>query len=230
MSTARMCYEINRNNIIAIDSLPADLKKRDCQKNCKNPGFRPITENGFTSISLFNSKIVFDFTNNWLQKLPINLRMTKFWVNVLRVLAFVLAGVSLIRPVMALLALPSVIRLTSEDYAVVQLANRSWAWLEFIRIASFFSIVALFFFEREHNRQIWPVRCAFIAQLLIVVLYFVFTLPINITTFNWTFFPDTNWAWLRIQWEYTGAVSTVIGGISFVLLLLDLVWAKWRRD
>jgi hypothetical protein len=156
--------------------------------------------------------------------------MTKFYVNLLRLLAFALAGLALIRPMMDLAALPSVISLTRDDYAAVQYANHSWAWLGLIRLVSFFSIVGLLFFEREHNRVIWPIRGAFIAQLLIIVLYVTFTLPINITTFHWTFFPDTNWAWLRIEWEYANALSAIIGGISFVLLLLDLVWAKWRRS
>jgi hypothetical protein len=154
--------------------------------------------------------------------------MTKFYINLLRLLAFVLAGLALIRPMMDLAALPSVISLLKDDYAAVQYANQSWAWLQFIQLASFFSIVGLFFFEREHNRVIWPIRCAFIVQLLMIVLYVFFTLPININTFDWTFFPDSNWAWLRIEWEYAGALSAIFGGISFVLLLLDLVWAKWR--
>jgi preprotein translocase subunit SecE len=156
--------------------------------------------------------------------------MTKFYVNLLRLLAVVLAGLALIRPMMDLAALPSVISLPQDDYAAVQYANQSWAWLQLIQLASFFSIVGLFFFEREHNRVLWPIRGAFIAQLLIIVLYVVFTLPINITTFNWTFFPNSNWAWLRVQWEYAHALSAIIAGISFVLLLLDLVWAKWRRS
>ena len=156
--------------------------------------------------------------------------MAKFYINVLRLLAFVLAGLALIRPMMDLAALPSVISLPRDDYAAVQYANKSWAWLEFIRLASFLSIVGLFFFEREHNRVIWPIRGAFIAQWCIIILYVAFTLPINITTFNWTFFPDSNWAWLRIEWEYANALSAIIGGISFILLLLDLVWAKWRRN
>ena len=154
--------------------------------------------------------------------------MTKFYINVLRILAVILTGMALIRPMMDLVALPSVITLTQDDYGALQNAYRSWAWLEFIRLASFLSIVALLFAEREHTRVIWPIRCAFIAQLVMVVLYVVFTLPINLTTFNWTFFPDSNWAWLRIEWEYANAVSAVIGALSFVLLLLDLVWAKWR--
>ena len=156
--------------------------------------------------------------------------MTKFYINLLRLLAFVLAGLALIRPMMDLAALPSVISLAKDDYAAVQYANHSWAWLDLVRLASFFSIVGLLPFEREHNKVIWPIRGAFTAQLLIIVLYVAFTLPINITTFNWTFFPDDNWAWLRIEWEYSHALSAIIGGISFVLLLLDLVWAKWRRS
>jgi hypothetical protein len=162
--------------------------------------------------------------------LPVNLRMAKLYINVFRILAFVLAGLALIRPMMDLAAVSSVISLTKDDYAAVQDANKSWAWLDLIRLASFFSIVGLLFIEREHNRVMWPIRGAFTAQLVIVVLYVAFTLPINITTFNWTFFPDSNWAWLRIEWEYAHALSAIIGGISFVLLLLDLVWAKWRRS
>src|SRR5580658_10312311 len=104
--------------------------------------------------------------------------MTKFYVNLLRLLAIVLAVLALIRPMMDLAALPSVISLPKDDYAAVQYANQPWAWLDLIRLASFFSIVGLFFFEREHNRVIWPIRGAFIAQWCIIVLYFAFTLPI----------------------------------------------------
>lgn len=156
--------------------------------------------------------------------------MTRTQINLLRLLAVVFSGVALIRPMMDLEALPSVISLTKDDYAAVQYANQSWAWLQLIHLASFLSIVGLFCFERDHNRVIWPIRGAFIAQLCIIVLYVAFTLPINITTFHWTFFPDNKWAWLRIEWEYAHALSAIIGAISFFLLLLDLVWAKWRRS
>jgi hypothetical protein len=156
--------------------------------------------------------------------------MTKFYINLLRLVALVLAGLALIRPMMDLAALPLVITLPKDDYAAVQYDNRSWAWLELIRLASFFSIVGLFFVEREHNRVIWPIRGAFISQWIMIILYVAFTIPINIATFNWTFFPDSNWAWLRTEWEYSRALSAIVGGISFVLLLLNLVWAKWRRN
>ena len=156
--------------------------------------------------------------------------MTKFYINVLRLLAVVLTGLALIRPMMDLAAVPSVISLPKDDYAAVQYANKAWAWLDLIRLASFFSIVGLLIVEREHNRVIWPIRGAFIAQLCIIILYVAFTLPINITTFHWTFFPESNWVWLRTEWEYAHALSAIIGGICFVLLLLDLVWAKWRRS
>lgn len=154
--------------------------------------------------------------------------MTKFYINLLRLLTFALAGLALVRPMMEFAALSSVIDLPRDDYAAVQYANQSLAWLDLLRLASFVSIIVLLFFEREHNRVFWPIRGAFVAQLLIVVLYIAFTLTINLTTFNWTFFPDSNWSWLRIEWEYSRALSAIIGGISFVLLLLDLVWAKWR--
>ena len=154
--------------------------------------------------------------------------MTKLYINLLRLLTFALAGLALIRPMMQFAALQTVINLPKDDYAAVQDVNRSFAWFELVRLASLISIVILFFFEREHNRVIWPIRGAFIAQMCIVVLYVAFTLPINLTTFRWTFFPDSNWSWLRTEWEYSGALSAIIGGISFVLLVLDLVWAKWR--
>jgi hypothetical protein len=153
--------------------------------------------------------------------------MPKFYINLLRILAFVLAGLALIRPMIDLAAVPSVIALPKDDYAALQYANKSWAWLDLIRLASFISIVGLLIVEREHNRVTWPIRGAFTAQLCILLLYVAFTLPINITTFNWTFFPDSNWAWLRIEWEYARGLSAIIGGISFVLLLLDLIYARF---
>jgi len=151
----------------------------------------------------------------------------KLYINIFRVLTVVLAGLALFRPAIEFAMLPSVINLPKDDYAAVQEVNQSLAWLDLIRLASFISIIVLLFFEREHNRVFWPIRGAFIAQLLIVVLYVAFTLPINITTFNWSYLPDANWSWLRTEWEYSRALSAIIGAISFVLLLLDLVWAKW---
>src|ERR1700743_2392049 len=97
--------------------------------------------------------------------------MTKFYINLLRLLAFVLAGLALIRPMMDLAALSSVINLPRDEYAAVQVDNRSWAWLELVRFASFLSIVALFFVEREHSRAMWPIRGAFIAQWVMILLY-----------------------------------------------------------
>jgi phosphoglycerol transferase MdoB-like AlkP superfamily enzyme len=152
----------------------------------------------------------------------------KLYINLFRILTVILAGLALFRPIIEFAMLPSVINLPKDDYAAVQEVNQSLAWLDLIRLASFISIIVLLFFEREHNRVFWPIRGAFLAQLLIVVLYVAFTLPINITTFNWRFLPDSNWSWLRTQWEYSRALSTIVGAISFVLLLLDLVWAKWR--
>jgi len=35
-----------------------------------------------------------------------------------------------------------------------------------------------------------------------------------------------NWAWLRTEWEYSRGLSAIVGGISFVLLILDLVLGK----
>ena len=154
--------------------------------------------------------------------------MSKFYFNLLRLLAFVVTGLALIRPMMELAALPSVINLPKDDYAAVQSANQAWAWLEFLRLVSFLSIVGLLFLERDRSRTIWPIRGAFIMQLCTIILYVAFTLPINITTFHWTFFPDPNWAWLRVQWEYSRGLSAIFLGISFALLFLDLIWAKWR--
>lgn len=152
----------------------------------------------------------------------------KFYINIFRLLTVLLAGLALFRPMIEFAMLPTVIDLPKDDYAAVQEVNQSLAWLDVIRLASFISIIVLLFFEREHNRAFWPIRGAFMAQLLIVVLYVAFTIPINRTTFNWAYLPDSNWSWLRTEWEYSHALSAIVGAISFVLLLLDLVWAKWR--
>lgn len=152
----------------------------------------------------------------------------KLYINLFRVLTVALAGLALVRPMIEFAMVPTVIDLAKDDYAAVQEVNQSLAWLDLLRLASFVSIIVLLFFEREHNRVFWPIRGAFVAQLLIVVLYVAFTLPIDHSTFNWTFFPDSNWSWLRTEWEYSRALSAIIGGICFILLLLDLIWAKWR--
>jgi hypothetical protein len=153
--------------------------------------------------------------------------MAQLYRNLLRLLTLALAGLALIRPMMDLAALHSVMTLAKDDYAAVQYARKSWAWFELIQLASFVSILVLMFVERNRNRNLWAIRGAFVMQFLMLALYFTFTLPINITTFHWTFFPDTNWGWLRTQWEYAHAVSAIIGTISFVLVLLDLISAKW---
>ena len=55
-----------------------------------------------------------------------------------------------------------------------------------------------------------------------LVIFFVWTLPTNQATSNWTVVP-TNWNQLRIQWEYSHAANAVVTFAALVCVAIAVL-------
>ena len=149
---------------------------------------------------------------------------SRFAIITLRFVTLILAAFALVLPVIDLLELPRKIRLSKDDYETAQYIGQGLAWLEFVRFGAILSISILLFYERENGRLYRPALGAFVGQLLMVII-FIFTLPVIVNTRSWTYFPDS-WVQLRQQWEYLHAADAIIGIIAFLLLSYALVRGK----
>jgi hypothetical protein len=56
-------------------------------------------------------------------------------------------------------------------------------------------------------------------------IFWAFTFPTNQATENWTVLP-TNWADLRVQWEYSHAAGAVLNLAAFVALTLAVLGGR----
>jgi hypothetical protein len=68
-------------------------------------------------------------------------------------------------------------------------------------------------------------RLALTALLCLIggqVIFWALTFPANQATQNWTVFPS-NWADLRVRWEYSHAAGAVLNFAAFIALTLALV-------
>ena len=116
-----------------------------------------------------------------------------------------------------LFELPAKIGMAEGDYFTVQSIYAGWALFS---VPIFAAIAANGYLAWTlHRQDAIAARWALGSALLIshtLVIFFVWVLPANQATANWTAIPG-NWEELRRNWEYGHAVNAVI---SFVALLM----------
>lgn len=118
-----------------------------------------------------------------------------------------------------LLEMPHKMELSMDDYKVVQTIYRGWSSLGIIQAGAVISTLILLFYVRQSTTVFRLTLIAFLCLALTLVIFFIYTYPVNVATDNWTRLPQ-NWTDLRRQWEYSHAASAVLELIAFVLLIL----------
>lgn len=76
----------------------------------------------------------------------------------------------------------------------------------------------------------WPFGLAVLSTAcfaLMFVVFFIWTLPANQATENWTIVP-ADWESLRHQWEYSHAANAVIVFLAVCFTALSVLW--WRPE
>jgi|SRR5882762_822683 len=138
-------------------------------------------------------------------------------------ITLLLAALALMPGMAHLLEMHNKMELTRENYGAVQYIYNGWALLGFIQFAA----VIFTFMLYIRSRRSWLVLTAWICLTLTLVVFLVFTYPVNRITENWTVLPQ-NWETLRRQWEYSHAANALLELAAFILLLLA-VFRRTRR-
>jgi hypothetical protein len=127
----------------------------------------------------------------------------------LRFVALIATAVALIPSGAHLFELPNKIGLSQNDYFIVQGIYRGWALFGAVIIPAALANLALAILLRRERRAFWLAFAAFLLIAISLAVFFTWTFPANQATANWTVAPS-NWATLRLQWEYSHAINAVL--------------------
>jgi hypothetical protein len=117
-----------------------------------------------------------------------------------------LTALALVPSVAHLAALPNKMAMVQDAYFVAQQIYAGWALFGIVLFGTLTANLAHTIVLRRLGRSF---GCALAACLLIaanLAIFFVWTLPTNQATNNWTIVPK-NWNELRIRWEYSHATN-----------------------
>jgi len=111
------------------------------------------------------------------------------------------------------------IKLSAEEYRVVQQIYRGWALLGTVVLGSLISTLVLTVLSRGRSK-IFPLSlAAFLCMAATQLIFWTLTYPVNQQTVNWTVLPPA-WLGLRTRWEYSHAASAALELVAFILLLV----------
>jgi len=151
----------------------------------------------------------------------VTLKFVQFAAVVLTALALVPGGAHL-------LELPNKISLLQDHYFVVQGIYRGWALIGIIVIAALVANLVLAFMQRGRLAASGFALFAALCIAVTLVIFFVWTFPVNQATDNWTTIPANweNWETLRRQWEFSHAINAVVTFVALCAVTLSVVLGK----
>jgi hypothetical protein len=138
------------------------------------------------------------------------------------VLSVLLVAISMAAAWAHLLAMPTKLTLTREQYLAAQQIYRGWAVLGIVVFGALASTVALAIMVRQSPRTFALCVASSASVALSLLVFFLFTYPANQATANWTMMPD-NWSELRRHWEYGHATGAILYFAALAMLTLALV-------
>ncbi len=125
-----------------------------------------------------------------------------------------------------LFEMPRKLRLTRDEYFLVQQVYKGW---DLFGIAILLQLAALVMLAVRSARDYYifrPVIAALLCLVAAQALFWLFTFPANTATHNWTRMPaGDDWEQLRRQWEY----SHMAGALCQLLALCSLIGGLFAR-
>jgi hypothetical protein len=110
-------------------------------------------------------------------------------------------------------------KLEAREYYIVQQIYAGWAFLGSLGIFSLLGTLALTVTAYRRRKPHALPLAALICIVATMIIFWVFTYPVNVETDNWTkMVPD--WSSLRMRWEYSHAVSAVLNSVALVSLTI----------
>ncbi len=130
-----------------------------------------------------------------------------------------------------LLETPAKLGLSMENYRVVQSIYQDWTWLGIFEVSAIICSVAWLILDRKKNLTKKLLLASSALFTFSFIIFFVFTMPANSATQNWTVMPK-EWETLRQDWEYSYVVRALLNliGVSLQLLaFLHIRTNSYRR-
>ena len=137
---------------------------------------------------------------------------------IIRILAIILTGLALVAPMAHFYELPRKIGLSKERYFVVQEIYRGWFLVGFLLPLA---LIADLIFAASGSGG-WFAGIAAGLVLLNLIIFAIWTLPVNRITRNWTV-QRQDWERLRRQWEYSHAANAGVTLLAFIAVAVAAV-------
>ncbi len=118
------------------------------------------------------------------------------------------------------------LRLSPQEYLIVQQIYRGWAFLGIPVIGSVLLNLVLAILLWRSGRTFGLGLAAFLCMAASQAVFWAYTFPVNQQTQNWTILTP-NWMALRNQWEFSHAAGA---GFDVTALVLLFLIALSRRD
>ena len=147
-------------------------------------------------------------------------------VPYLRLLALLLTGIILVPSAAHLLELPGKASLDANTYFAVQAIYAGWSAFAVPIFAAILANASLAWLERRTapGSARWATASTVLIALSLGV-FFVWVLPANQATSNWTIKP-AEWAAFRTDWEFGHALSAGLVFLAFVSTALATVRSR----
>ena len=146
-------------------------------------------------------------------------------ITTLRSTTLVLTALAMSAALAHAFELANKINLSREQYLIVQQLYMGWAWLGLVVVGATVATLMLALTSRNEPRVFSGALIAFVCVAASLLVFAIFTYPVNQATHNWTMTPD-NWEALRRDWEYSHATAAGLDFLAFVALVVTLVRVK----
>ena len=132
----------------------------------------------------------------------------------MKLLAVIITGLSLIAPAAHVFELPNKIGLPKAEYFIVQQTYSGWWIVGLLLPLVFLANVGNAITLRDDKTGMMLSIAAAALIALNLIIFVLFTQPVNAATQNWTVQPE-NWEALRAQWEYSHAANAAVNFLAF---------------
>lgn len=143
-------------------------------------------------------------------------------ISFVQFLAVVLTAFALVPAGAHLAELANKINLSQDAYFTVQGIYRGWSHFGFVLFGALGSDLLLAALMRGKGHAFGLAATSFLLVAATLAIFFIWTLPANQATNNWTVIPP-NWEALRAQWEYAHAAAAVLTALAFCAVTLSVL-------
>jgi len=143
-------------------------------------------------------------------------------LRLIQFLAIMLTALALVPSGAHLAALPNKMAMAQEAYFIAQQIYAGWALFGIVLFGALAANLPHTIVLCRLGRSFGYALASFLVIAANLAIFFVWTLPTNQATNNWTVGPK-NWSALRIQWEYSHAANAFVTLAALVCVVIAVL-------